>query len=319
MPKVSIIIPAYNAMSYLPETVQSALRQTFTDFEILIINDGSTDGIVEWATQLTDPRVKLVSQTNQGVSVARNTGIAQAQGEYIAFLDADDLWEPSKLAKQVQCLDQNPTVGLVNTWVVNIDEQNHPDNNVCTTYGEGWIWQQMIQQNLILCGSVAMVRQRCFAAVGGFDPDLQSAEDWEMWIRIASRYPFALLKEPLVFYRQCLHTGSKSNHLQQHLQYCLRVIEKTFQTAPPELWDLRERAYGLAYLAVAWKPIQTQDPQKALEFCRQALQHSPQLRYSQTYLRLRVSIAALQWLGPQGHKRVRSLVHGVRNLLPRGI
>lgn len=91
MPKVSVIIPAYNSMQYLPETLESVLKQTFTDFEVLIINDGSSDNTVEWAGKLEDPRVKLISQDNQGLPGARNTGIFHAQADYIAFLDADDL------------------------------------------------------------------------------------------------------------------------------------------------------------------------------------------------------------------------------------
>ena len=104
MPKVSVIIPTYNAMTYLPETVESVLRQTYSNFELLIIDDGSSDQTVQWVSQLVDSRVRLISQENQGASVARNTGIAHAQGEYVAFLDADDLWEPTKLEQQVRCL-----------------------------------------------------------------------------------------------------------------------------------------------------------------------------------------------------------------------
>lgn len=102
MPKVSVVIPAYNAMSYLPETVASVLNQTFEDYEVIVVNDGSKDDIKIWIAQLADTRIKLISQENQGLSGARNTGIAHAQGEYVAFLDADDLWAPTKLEKQVQ-------------------------------------------------------------------------------------------------------------------------------------------------------------------------------------------------------------------------
>src|SRR4028119_2409178 len=122
MPKVSVIIPAYNAMAYLPETLESVLNQTFTDFEVLIINDGSSDGIVEWASEIKDSRVKLISQENQGLSGARNTGIWSSQGEYLAFLDADDIWEPTKLEKQVQCLEEDNNIGLVSSWVSSINE-----------------------------------------------------------------------------------------------------------------------------------------------------------------------------------------------------
>ncbi|MBD3561856.1 glycosyltransferase family 2 protein, partial [Planktothrix sp. FACHB-1355] len=112
-PKVSVVIPAYNAMRYLPATLDSVFNQTYTDLEILIIDDGSKDETVEWVAQITDPRVQLISQQNKGVSEARNAGIANARGEYIALLDADDLWEPTKLEKQVRCLEDNPAVGLV--------------------------------------------------------------------------------------------------------------------------------------------------------------------------------------------------------------
>jgi glycosyltransferase involved in cell wall biosynthesis len=92
MPKVSIIIPAYNAMTYLPETVDSVLKQTYNDFEVIVVNDSSTDETEQWVSQIADSRVKLISQENQGAAGARNNGIGHAQGEYIEFLDADDLW-----------------------------------------------------------------------------------------------------------------------------------------------------------------------------------------------------------------------------------
>ncbi len=110
-------------MSYLPETIANVLEQTYTDFEVLVVNDGSTDNIRSGYQVVDDSRVKLISQTNLGLAGARNTGIKESQGEYLAFLDADDLWESTKLAKQVQVLDSHPEVGLVYTWVAYIDER----------------------------------------------------------------------------------------------------------------------------------------------------------------------------------------------------
>jgi glycosyltransferase involved in cell wall biosynthesis len=130
MPKVSVIIPAYNAMTYLPETLESVLNQTFTDFEVLIINDGSCDGVDEWASHIQDSRVRLISQANQGLPGARNTGIWHSKGEYLAFLDADDIWESSKLEKQVKCLDKNLNVGMVSSWISTID----PNGNLINIY-----------------------------------------------------------------------------------------------------------------------------------------------------------------------------------------
>jgi glycosyltransferase involved in cell wall biosynthesis len=143
MLKVSVIIPAYNAMNYLPETLKSVLRQTFTDFEILIIDDGSSDNLVQWVSQLVDPRIKLISQNNQGVSVARNTGITHAQGEFIAFLDADDLWEATKLEKQLHTLEDNPAVGLVYTWTAFIDQSGKFTGILLASHAEGNVWEQI--------------------------------------------------------------------------------------------------------------------------------------------------------------------------------
>ncbi|MCA1991909.1 MAG: glycosyltransferase family 2 protein [Coleofasciculus sp. S288] len=320
MPKVSVIIPAYNAMTYLPETLESVMAQTFTDFEVLIINDGSSDHIVEWASRLVEARVKLISQENQGSAGARNTGIAHSQGKYIAFLDADDLWEPTKLEKQVHCLDENPEVGLVNTWVVNADEQGNPTNNVLTSNDEGDVWKQIAVENLIFCGSAPMVRRCCFETLGEFDQSLRSAEDWDMWIRIASRYSFAVVKESLVFYRQ--RPTSKSNNLQFHIQHRLKVIDKTFQSVPKELLYLKGQAYGRAYLSVAWKPLLNSDYKTALYFRQQALVYYPQLRYTEGYIRLGLIVAGRRWLGTQGYRRGLALIGFMRkqrNLLKQWI
>ena len=311
MPNVSVVIPAYNAMNYLPETVESVLRQSFTDFEVLIIDDGSSDHIVQWASQIADHRVRLISQENQGVSAARNTGITQAHGEYIAFLDADDLWELTKLEKQVRCLDNNPTVGLVHTWMLLVDEQGKSTGRVMKSNGEGDIWKQLVERNIIACPSV-IVRRCCFEAVGIFDINLRSIEDWDMWLRIASRYPFAVIKEPLAYYRQL--PGSLSKNCQVMEQAFHRVIEKAFHSAPSELLYLKNRSYGYANLCLAWKALQSheRDYKLALHFQQQAISHYPQLRFSWEYIRLSLAIATLQWFGQKQYAKVLTLTYALR-------
>jgi glycosyltransferase involved in cell wall biosynthesis len=310
MPKVSVVIPAYNAMVYLPDTVESVLKQTFTDFEVLIIDDGSSDHIVSWASQLTDPRVKLISQENQGVSVARNTGIAHAQGEYVAFLDADDLWEPTKLEKQVQCLEDKPEVGLVYTWTVLVDERGNSTGRVFASHAEGDVWKQLLETDVISSGSSAMFRHCCFEAVGVFDRSLAYAEDLELWLRIATRYPFAVVKEPLTLYRQ--NSKSVSKNRQKMLDGLRIVIEKTFQSVPLELLYLRNRAYGSIFLGMAWLAIDGRDYKKAIHFRQQALLHNPQIRYSEKCIRLSSAIAMMRWFGPHAYDGVRSLTRTLR-------
>ncbi|MEB3181394.1 MAG: glycosyltransferase family A protein [Nostocaceae cyanobacterium] len=312
MPKVSVIIPAYNSMIYLPEAVESVLHQTFEDFEVIIVNDGSSDGIENWVAQITDLRVKLISQANQGLSAARNTGIKNARGEFITFIDADDIWEPTKLEKQVHCLEEKPKVGLVYNWVTLIDEKGTFTGRVFKNHAEGDVWQRLIEHNIVECGSVAMIRRYCFETVGLFDRDIGAAQDWEMWLRIAARYPFAVVKEPLVRYRQ--HPNNKSKNYAKVLQDFRTIIERTFESAPFELLYLRNRSYGHINLLIAWKCLQSSERnyEQANYFRRQALMHYPQICFCREYIRLSLAILIMQWFGSEGYKRFLGLVYALR-------
>lgn len=310
MPKVSVVIPAYNAMGYLPETLESVLKQTFTDYEVLIINDGSSDNIVEWASTLKDPRVRVISQHNQGVSVARNTGIAQAQGEYIAFLDADDLWEPTKLEKQVNCLEDNPTVGLVYAWTAVINPEGKLTGTVFSYEAEGNVWETILVHDIVCNGSCAVVRRSCFEKTGGFDPNLSGAADFDMWTRIAAHYPFAVVKEPLVHYRKAPNTMSKNR--QKMMQDFRLTLEKRYQSVPLELLHLRNRAYGHMYRWQAWLSLYEGDYQSATDFHKQAFLHNPLLLLSKNFMHLSLGIIMVRFLGSHFYERSRALSRTVR-------
>lgn len=317
MTKVSVVIPAYNAMAYLPETIANVLNQTYTDFEVLVINDGSTDKTPEWVAQIDDARLRLVSQTNLGLAGARNTGIREAKGEYLAFLDADDLWESTKLAQQVQVLDNHPKVGLVYTWVTYINEQGNSTGKLVNNKSngtEGDVWQKLTESNLVECGSVAMVRRECFAECGVFDCNLGSfVEDWDMWLRIARVYHFKVIKQPLVYYRQV--TGSASRNWSAMAKSYQLVIEKAFANATWQDLPLRNRSYGTANLVLGWKAIQSEpkDLKQANYFRSQALRHDPWLFFSQEYFRLGMAIALMHWFGSDGYDKFLSLFHALRS------
>lgn len=310
MPKVSVVIPAYNAIAYLPETIESVLKQTFTDFEVLIVNDGSSDNIVEWAAGVKDSRVRLISQANQGVSAARNTGIAQAQGEYIAFLDADDLWEPTKLEKQVCRLDDNPAIGLVYTWTALIDPAGKLTGTVFCYEAEGNVWETILVHDIVCNGSSAMVRRSCFEVAGVFDPNLSSAADFDMWTRIAAHYPFAVVKELLVHYRKAPNTMSKNR--QKMIQDFRLTLEKRYQSVPLEFLYLRNRAYGHMYRWQAWLSIYEGDYKSATHFHRQAFLHNPLLLFSKNFMHLSLGIILVRWFGSDVYERSRSLSRTVR-------
>jgi glycosyltransferase involved in cell wall biosynthesis len=315
-PKVSVIITTYNSMAYLPKTLDSVLGQTFTDFEVLIVDDGSSDNITEWIKELKDVRIKTIFQSNQGVSVARNNGITNAQGEYIAFLDADDLWQPTKLEKQVLCLDKHLEVGLVHTWVSLINEQSQPTGRNFISNIEGNIWQQIIEKNMIACCSV-MVRRTCFETVGGFDSSLRSAEDWDMWIRIADCYEVAVIKEILAYYRLLANSKSKNCLLVE--QSLKTIIEKNFQSASNELLLLKNRSYAYAYFNLAWKALQNveADYHKAISFRISALTYYPQFLFSQENLRLTIAIASMKWLGAKKYTQLLLLFYSWRRCLSK--
>ena len=315
MTKVSVIIPAYNAMTYLPKTIESVLKQTFTDFEVIIVNDGSSDGIEEWVDTITDNRVKLISQKNQGAAAARNTGIADAKGAYIAFLDSDDLWEPTKLKKQVYCLDNNRDVGLVYAWISLIDENGNNRGKIFANNSEGYVWEKLIEENIVMSGSAAMVRRDCFEKLGVFDQNLRFAEDWEMWIRIASNYSFAVIKEILVYYRD--HPNNKSRNYIKTIDNFRLIFEKSFQSVPFELLYLRNRSYSRVNLIFAWKCIQNQEPDcnKAEHFREQALKHNPQLLFSKHNFRLTIAIFLMRWFGTNGYIQLIKQLNGMRRFI----
>ncbi|MEO1669290.1 MAG: glycosyltransferase family A protein [Cyanobacteria bacterium J06631_2] len=316
MPQVSVVIAAYNLMAYLPETIANVLEQTFTDFEVIVVDDGSTDNTAQWVGQVADPRVRLISQANMGLSGACNTGVANAKGEYVAFLDADDLWEKTKLAQQVKILDQQPEISIVSTWVTYMNEAGESTGRIVQPTAEGYIWRQMIEVNQIECGSVIMIRRSCFDQVGLFDTNLKSfVQDWDMWLRLALQYQFKVIAQPLVYYRQRSSSGSR-NLAAMERSFNL-VLTKAYDAAPPELKPYVSHGYGFAYSCLAWKALQNQQPdyQQAKEFQQVALTKNPARYWSKENLRLTFAIALMRWFGKHNYLKFLSLMQSLRSKL----
>lgn len=319
MPKVSVIVPAYNAMQFLPKTVDSVLKQTYQDFEIFIINDGSTDNIEEWVRTVEDKRVRLISQHNQGQSAARNEGIKNSSGQYIAFLDADDLWAPSKLEKQVQVLDSNPDTGLVYSWVSLIDENDHPLDKTWTISEEGDVWLKLIEGNIIACGSVPMIRRSCVEVVGLFEKFPFACEDWDYWLRIASHYSFEVLKEVLVYYRDS--PGSLSRYKGDALEKRLKameesygaIIERAFKDVPESSQYLKHRSHALANLRIAWQALKMPDRRyKYADFySKKAISYAPDFSDSSEFSRFRRASYIIRFLGVQNYERIKRLITAI--------
>jgi glycosyltransferase involved in cell wall biosynthesis len=315
MPPVSVIVPTYNTLAYLPVAIESILNQTFADFEIILVNDGSTDGTEEWVKTLTDPRIRYVYQDNQGLSAARNTGIQLASGQYIALLDADDAWEPTKLAQQVAYLNTNPEVGMVHTWVSFMDGEGLSTGRIWKTSATGWALPQLLHRNDVAVLSV-LVRRDCFEKIGDFDTSLRSLEDWEMWLRLAVLYPIGIIQEPLAKYRQL--PGSMSRNCEVMEASFKQVIEKHFALAPEKLQFIRVRSYGAAYQCLAWKAIQVSCPDLALarSYYQLALRHDPKILLTLDGLKLWISIQTQRLLTPSGYDRLLMKFYAIRRLMP---
>ena len=209
-PLVSVIIPAYNAERFIATTLDSVLAQTYRTIEVIVIDDGSSDRTAEIVRAIaqTDERVMLLQQLNSGVAAARNLGIRKAQGEFIAPIDADDIWYPENIEKQLQCLlDAEPSVGLVYAWSVDIDQEDRLTGEFRASTIEGNVYKTLICHNFLGNSSASLIRRDCLEKVGGYNCQLQEAnaqgcEDWDLYLRIAEQYQFRAVPEFLTGYRK---------------------------------------------------------------------------------------------------------------------
>ena len=308
-------MPAYNAMDFLPQTVSSVLAQTYSDFELIIVNDGSSDDIEAWTQSLLDPRVRLISKENNGPASARNTGLNSAAGTYIAFMDADDIWMPTKLAKQVAMLDEDSEIGLVYTWIALIDRAGARQGKLRKNSAQGEVWVDLLTHNVVECGSVALVRRDCFEAVGLFDerPEISGSEDWDMWLRIAARYRFGLIEEPLVHYR--CHASSLSHQWKPMAKSFQMVLNKAFEEASEDAQIYKNKSYGAARLRAAWKALQSSGGkcEEAIALEREAIAYDPEIRHTSDYKKFKVALRFVQLFGLQPYSACRRLAYRLRD------
>lgn len=207
---VSVVIGAYNAAAFIATTCRSVMRQTYPHLEVIVVDDGSTDdtAAIVQALAAADPRIRLIQQTNQGVAAARNAGIAAARGEFIAPLDADDVWDPAKLARQVTRLqDAGAGTGMAYCWWAWIDVQGTVLDRSPFWRVEGDVLERLTEVNFTGSASVPLYRRASLDAVGGYDPSLrakqaQGCEDWDLALRVAGRFRVAVVPAMLVGYRR---------------------------------------------------------------------------------------------------------------------
>ena len=311
-PKVSIIIQVGSEIKYFSETIDSILSQTFADFEILVFHHRQSQNLIECYHRWSDSRLRLFFQDNLDSAQIFNLGIDKAKGEYLAFLQADDLWHPRKLQKQVFCLDCYPDVGLVHSWLMLLEAKGTA-NKVFKYQLNGWVEAEILERNQIDCSSV-MIRRSCLDKVGLFDPKLQTAFDWDMWIRLSRYYRFMAIAKPLVYCRERQRIMDSWLSMETDFQ---ATIEKAYKNAPRELLAIKERSYAFVSLSLAWQVLENQNPNPTIanNYCRQALEHSSSIGFSGEFLQVSLAVLTLQCLKSDGYKRLVSLIRAIASRL----
>jgi glycosyltransferase involved in cell wall biosynthesis len=211
--------------------------------EIIVVDDGSTDDTAELLASVKDERVRYIRQENAGVSAARNRGAAESRGEYIAFLDADDLWEPTKLEKQLTVFERDPEIGLVHCGMREFDDATGETVRLYLNGGSGWIgdalllWQGPV---VVGPGGTIMVTRETFNSVGGFDTRLRLGEDWDFCYRVARKRKVEFVPEPLVNYRS--HGGAAHRNVEEMERGMGLFYQKAFAEGDDHVMSLKNRA-----------------------------------------------------------------------------
>ncbi|MEB3311934.1 MAG: glycosyltransferase family 2 protein [Snowella sp.] len=283
MKLISVIVPVYNVEAYIQETIRSVLAQTYPHFELIIVDDGSPDRSIELCQQFTDERIRIIHQKNRGLAGARNTGIRHAKGEYLAFLDSDDLWLPEKLEKHFQHLENSPEVGLSFSRSAFIDANGNSLGIYQMPKLTNIPPSHLLCRNPIGNGSAPVIRRETLEAIRFqenrygtvedfyFDDSFRRSEDIECWIRIAVQTPWKIegIPEALTLYR-VNEEGLSANVMQQYESW-EAIIQKTRSYAPELVakWENPARAYQLRYLAR--RAVRFKSGKTAVELVNRAL------------------------------------------------
>ncbi len=247
-PLVSVIMPCWNRERFIADAIGSVLAQTFTNFELLVVDDGSSDGTRGVVSSFSDSRIRLIAREHRGISATMNAGLAAAEGRYLSRLDSDDMWLPDMLETQVAVLDARPAIGLVYARAEVTDENWRPVNAI---WGNAPRYPGDSLRSMLAdatCHMTWVCRRECFDRVGVFDEQMVTGEDWDMWLRIARHYPFAFTDRVLA--RTRLHrasiTSPHSPDYDGELARRTAVLDKLYASPglPPEILAMKGEAYS---------------------------------------------------------------------------
>jgi len=270
---ISVVIPTYNYGRYLREAIDSVLAQTYAPLEVIVVDDGSTDDTPEVLASYGD-RIHAIRQQNGGVGSARNAGVAAARGEYIAFLDSDDIWLPEKLAKEIALFESDPELGLVHCGIERFDQSG--PLSVSLSGMEGWIAPDLLRLDsevIVAAGSTPMLPRRVIEEIGGFDTRLPPSEDWDFCYRVCSRYRVGFVPEVLVRYRE--HGGGIHLNIARMERGMMSALEKAFASADPKVQSMKRSTYGRMHRILAGCYFQQRAPRAFLHHAVKSVRYDP--------------------------------------------
>jgi glycosyltransferase involved in cell wall biosynthesis len=254
-PLVSVIMPVFNGALTIADALASVRAQQDCSFEVIVCDDGSTDTTLSVLQSLDNTGLKVISQTNRGPSAARNHALQHATGDYIACLDADDLWLPGKLHAQAQALNASPEAAVAYGWTDIVDARNnfaHRDQRA--TYS-GDVYSQLLSANFIISGSNSMMRRAALLDAGAYDESLRAVEDWELHVRLAAQHPFVHVPQIVVHYRKSLDSLSSDIALMESSY--LAAAQKVFASAPYPYRTLEKKSTASFYRYLATRSLQS--------------------------------------------------------------
>ena len=282
MPLVSVVMPVYRTEKFVAAAVRSVLAQSFEDFELIVVNDGTDDNSMAIVAGFQDDRIRVVEQPNAGLSAARNTGILASRGEFVALLDSDDVWDPRKLEVHVHHLTRRPQVGVSYSGSRFINESGQPTGLVQAPQLEGVTPEVLFSRNPIGNGSAPVIRRMALfdaaievdGALQFFRESLRQSEDVECWLRIAlsSRWQFEGVQGLLTLYR--LHGFSLSANIRRQYQAWLEGVEFNAQLNPDFVNRNFSRAAAFQCRYLARRAVGSDDQKTAFEFLLKAFKHN---------------------------------------------
>lgn len=274
MPKVSVIIPTYNREEYISDTIQSVLDQTYKDFEIIVVDDGSTDKTKEKLEPFKS-KIKLIEQKNSERAVSRNNGVKNSNGKYLAFLDSDDLWIKDKLEKQVEILENSNDVILVYGQSFRINDQS---KKIKTAKRQmlgysGDVFEELLFRNFIV-SATPMIKREFFEKTSGFETKYIPYEDWELWLRLSLKGKFHFLNKPLSYYRIHPQQSVKLTTAEKIEEVTTSLLNDSFKLKEIKN-QVKNKSLGLANLRFSYWYILANQVDKAKEKIKKAVELYP--------------------------------------------